>query len=242
MPLVVVLGTGTGVGKTHVTAALGQALTAANPGATVVALKPVETGIQPWNGSPCPGSDAAKLEFVSHGSPRRPHPLYAFREPISAHLAARRAKVRISLPSLVRWVHGSQHTLHDTTGLAASWVLVETAGGALSPLTAKVTNADFARMLGPAIWVLVAPDSLGVFHDVRATLLGLSAISRAPDYLVLSQARTPDAATGLNAPEFRRIGLPRPIAVLGRETDARAALGPLVRAMARSDVGRPSGR
>lgn len=242
MPLVVVLGTGTGVGKTHVAAALGQALTAANPGATVTALKPVETGIQPWNGSPCPGSDAAKLESVSCGA-RRPHPLYAFREPISPHLAARHAAVRISLPSLVRWVHGDQYTLHATTRHAASWVLVETAGGALSPLTAKVTNADFARMLGPAIWVLVAPDSLGVFHDVRATLLGLSAISRAPDYLVLSRARAPDAATGLNAAEFRRIGLPRPIAVLGRDTDAGAALGPLVHAMARwSDVRRPSGR
>jgi hypothetical protein len=91
--------------------------------------------------------------------------------------------------------------------------------------------------------VLVAPDSLGVFHDVRAALLGLTAVSRAPDYLVLSQSRVRDAATGLNAAEFRRIGLPRPIAVVGRDADARVALAPLVRAMARrSTLEGPRGR
>jgi len=230
MPVVVVLGTGTGVGKTHVTAGLAQALTLADPRARVVALKPVETGVRQRNGSPSPGSDAARLESVSHGSPRRPHPLYALKEPVSAHLAARHAAVRISLPSMVRWVNSC--TLHDDT-LPLSWTLVETAGGALSPLTARVTNAHFARLLEPAIFLLVAPDSLGVFHDVRSTLLGLSAFARPPDYLILSQAREPDAATGLNATEFRRIGLPRPSAVVGRDTDTVAALTPLARAMAR---------
>lgn len=237
MPVVVVLGTGTGVGKTHVTAGLAEALTRENPQAHVLALKPAETGVRRRNGSPWPGSDAARLESVSRGTLRRPHPLYALREPISVHLAARHAAVRISVPSLVKWVLGT--TLHDATPGVLPWILVETAGGALSPLTASLTNAHFARMLEPAILLLVAPDSLGVFHDVRATLHGLSAVSRAPDYLVLSQAREPDAATGLNAAEFHRIGLPRPTAVVSRNTDAVAALMPLARAMARrSSTGR----
>jgi dethiobiotin synthetase len=232
MPRVVVLGTGTGVGKTYVTAALARALVAATRG-PVLAVKPVETGIvRRRNGAPPAGSDADQLERVSRAPALRPHPLYALREPVSAHLAARRETLRISVRAILQWINST--TIPDTTyGAMASWTLIETAGGALSPLTTGVTNAHLARRLDPAIWVLVAPDSLGVFHDLRATLLGLDAIARAPDYVVLSQARPRDAATGLNAGEFRRLGLPRPIAVVGRGKDPDAALAPLVQAIRR---------
>ena len=58
----VVLGTGTGVGKTFVTVAVARALNAR--GCSVVAVKPVETGCV-GSGEPAPGSDAWQLEAAS---------------------------------------------------------------------------------------------------------------------------------------------------------------------------------
>jgi dethiobiotin synthetase len=84
--------------------------------------------------------------------------------------------------------------------------VVETAGGALSPLSDTETNLDLARALEPAELVLVAPDALGVLHDVRATWTAMRALLREPDQLVLCRARPPDASTGTNAAELERLG------------------------------------
>lgn len=249
MPRVVVLGTGTGVGKSYFTAALARALRGASSASTIVALKPVETGVRRSHrdGAPPAGSDASLLESASNGEPPRPHPLFAFSDPVSPHLAAeqqhaglspstrsaafRRRTPRVSIPAIRQWA--SHPALHATTIHSTYWQLVETAGGVFSPLTRRRTNADLAWALDPAIWILVAPDSLGVLHDVRATLIALRASFRVPDFLVLSGAREPDAATGSNAAELPRVGLPRPVAVLDRHRSPRDALAPLVRALVR---------
>jgi dethiobiotin synthetase len=97
----VLVGTGTGVGKTHVGCALieaGEAL-----GIEAVGLKPIETG-EP---STAP-SDQDRLEEVVRGfhvkrgsSPTfhvKQSP-YRFTDPVSPHLAARRVGVRIDLCS-----------------------------------------------------------------------------------------------------------------------------------------------
>jgi dethiobiotin synthetase len=95
-------------------------------------------------------------------------------------------------------------------------VIIESAGGCFSPLDAGVTNADFAFALEPAVWILVAPDALGVLHDVSATLGVLAARRRLPDHLVLCAAREPDASTGSNATELESLGIMTPAATLGR--------------------------
>ena len=69
MPRIVVLGCGTGVGKTRVSAALLRALTRANR--PCVGLKPIESGVpqEPGVSSPAAGSDARALvasKIVSH--------------------------------------------------------------------------------------------------------------------------------------------------------------------------------
>ncbi len=231
---VLILGTGTGVGKTFVTAALARALAASRP-VDVIALKPIETGFPkthtPGSGGsvePATATDAATLEAASTLKLQHPHPRYSFFEPISPHLAARRARSRISIRSVATWLADAERLA--LRGATLPFFLVETAGGVFSPLGPRRTNADLARRLEPAIWILVAPDSLGVLHDVRATWLALQAVARTPDYLVLSSARAPDASTGSNAAELPRIGLPRPIAALPRG-DAGLALAPLVRAL-----------
>jgi dethiobiotin synthetase len=264
MPRIVVLGTGTGVGKSYFTAALARALQSTRNAPAVVALKPIETGVRrrSQDGSPPEGSDAALLESASNSAAPRPHPLFAFPEPISPHLAAEHARAlagrgpaaprasparvprtptlrgagrssHVSIPAVLRWAADAEIAIHATAIHRTHWQLLETAGGAFSPLTRRTTNADLAAALDPAFWILVAPDSLGVFHDVRATLVALEATARLPDFLVLSAAREPDSATGLNAAEFPRLGLPRPLAVLDRHRGADVALAPLVRALVR---------
>ena len=48
-------------------------------------------------------------------------------------------------------------------------LFVEGAGGLFTPLSDSITNADLWRSLMPAVVLLVAPDRLGVLHDVYAT-------------------------------------------------------------------------
>ncbi|HEX9298051.1 MAG TPA: ATP-dependent dethiobiotin synthetase BioD, partial [Polyangiaceae bacterium] len=117
----VVAGTGTGVGKTHVACALLRMLTAR--GIEAVGLKPVETGVTPspeLNGGhePATLSDAERLRRAGGTFHVKRSPC-SFVDPVSPHLAARRVGERIEVPAIERWV--GEH--------AARVILVETAGG-----------------------------------------------------------------------------------------------------------------
>ena len=172
----------------------------------MAALKPVETGLT--GGVQRERSDAAILASASSSAPETPP--FVFADPLSPHLAARRAGRSIELRSIRDYV--SRHE-NEATSSVMSFVLVETAGGGLSPLAPRLTNADLALALEPAIWILVAPDSLGVLHDVSATLAALAARGRLPDHVVLCRAREPDASTGTNGAELRELGIVTPTAI-----------------------------
>ena len=99
MPRVVVLGCGTGVGKTRVSVALLREL--ARTRQPCAGLKPIESGIELYEAStlprgPRPGSDAHALaQAGSLHVTTGPHPLYAFAQPISIHLASRHTGLEI---------------------------------------------------------------------------------------------------------------------------------------------------
>lgn len=221
--VLVVLGTGTAVGKTWVSVGLARALR--QLGAFVMALKPIESGIAA--AALGTESDAGQLATASSALPGDPP--YRLAEPVSPHLAARRASVEISLGAALTYVRDHIAVSAD---FAPACVLVETAGGLLSPLGDGITNWDFARGLEPASWLLVAPDSLGVLHDLSATLEVMKGRGRAPDHVVLSAARQYDASTGTNAAELTRLGIATPSACFSRDDErdfdrlARALLGP----------------
>ena len=204
---IIVLGTGTGVGKTWITLALARSLR--RMGASVVALKPIETGVDGAPGSA--RSDAALLASASSRAPAAPP--FTFPDPVSPHLAARRDGRSVDLRVVQSYV--AQHE-SEATSSVTSFVLVESAGGCLSPLAKGLTNTDLALALEPAIWILVAPDSLGVLHDVSATLAALTSRSRVPDHVVLSTARVPDASTGTNGAELTALGIVTPLAIAPR--------------------------
>jgi dethiobiotin synthetase len=206
----ILLGTGTDVGKTRVACDLSRALQA--HGYPVLALKPIETGFPSRDDrAPAPGSDAALLEAATfHVKHPRPHPRYALSEGVSPHLAAERAGMHIQLDDIQRWITDAE----QTAGLPAITTLIETAGGAFSPLAVPpldahegrvLRNLDLAIAVAADLWLLVAPDRLGVLHDVTTTLDTLSGRGRTPDCLILVPPKAPDASTGSNASELERL-------------------------------------
>lgn len=203
---VVVVGAGTGVGKTHVACALASVLV--DRGFALVAKKPVESGYDE------PASDAAALARAAGHSILRP--LHALAAAVSPHRAARLEGVAIDLGGLVRWCDGAGATL------------VETAGGLLSPLSPSLTNLDLASALRPTHVVLVVGNRLGALHDVRSCQLALRERGLAAT-VVLSAPVSDDAATSHNAEELRTLGwasevIEFPRRPLGAPGTKRAAL------------------
>lgn len=201
---VVILGTGTNVGKTYVTACLARALSAVT---SVLALKPIESGVESGQ-----TGDAGAIAAAAGHEPVLSR--WRLRLPVSPHLAARAQGVKLQASGLADWVR------HQEARAAAAITLIETAGGAFSPLAPDQTNVELAHALEPALWLLVAPDALGVLHDVTATL---RALPRPPDALVLSSARAPDASTGTNAAELARLGIAEVLETLAAGQESCAA-------------------
>ena len=222
MPRVVVLGCGTGVGKTRVSVALLNELSRRQ--VPCLGLKPVESGIlrdPVAKFAPPAGSDAAALANAGSLRSSVEHPLYALAQPISPHLAARAAGMSIDVKRIAIWVERAETELTPLVSSdRALWTVVETAGGVFSPLTTGTSNFELALVVEPAIWILVAADALGVLHDVSSTLQAMVARGRSPEHLVLSGAREPDPSTGTNAGELEALGIANPSAVLTRNDDS----------------------
>lgn len=180
--LVVVTGTGTEIGKTHVAVAL--VLAAAARGLRVTGYKPIESGLSgPESG------DAHDLRVAST-NPLDPSPLYGFAEPISPHLAAARTGARIDLHRIVEVVEPCRNDV--------DLIVVELAGGLFSPLSAEHDNCDLLAALAPDASVLVGRDALGVLHDVRAVRLAAGTKGVSLTDLVVVTPAVVDASTGTN--------------------------------------------
>lgn len=152
--IVVVLGTGTEVGKTWVSAQVLTRLVAA--GATVAARKPVQSH------APCdPETDADILALASGEPPEDvcpPHRSYplAMAPPIAAAFLGSAPPVLDELLAEVAW---PDHPVDVG--------LVETAGGPRSPIASDADSAALAVAVGPDLTVLVAPAGLGAINAVR---------------------------------------------------------------------------
>lgn len=239
MPRIVVLATGTEVGKTYFTCALAAALARDCAASTITAIKPVESGVPassapnqavqpPTPATPRPPTDAACLAAASRPALVPPKHAYGLHHPVSPHLAARLAGQSIDVQLVKKWVSdiesdrlavhiaSQRHTIHRMLAGFQHWLLVETAGGTFTPLGDGQNNFSLAVALEPALWILVAPDKLGVLSDLTATLHAMRASGRAPDMVVLSEPASTDASTGTNAQELATLGIVTPSAVLRR--------------------------
>ena len=169
--LVLVVGTGTEVGKTWVTCALAARLRA--DGWRVAARKPAQSH-DPADGRP---TDAELLadatgEAVDEVCP----PGRTYEVPMAPPMAA--DVLGRPVPSLAELADG----LDWPPGIQVG--MVETAGGVRSPLAPDGDGADLARLLHPDVVVLVADAGLGTIHAVRSAV---SAIRDWPFVAVLNR-------------------------------------------------------
>lgn len=154
-----VTGTDTGVGKTLVAAALLHALAKRHP--RVVGMKPVAAGHVRVGGS-WTTEDAMVLREAStvQVPPELDNPIL-LPDPLSPHIAAERAGVRIQIAHLVdRYRELSSH---------ADAVVVEGAGGFHVPLSNEETGADLAQALSLPV-VLVVGLRLGCLNHAALTI------------------------------------------------------------------------
>ncbi|MCJ7798805.1 MAG: dethiobiotin synthase [Polaromonas sp.] len=140
-----VTGTDTGVGKTLVSAGLLHALARYHP--RVVGMKPVAAGTDMIHGV-IANEDVLALRAASscRVPPELDNPVL-LPDPLSPHIAAARAGVRIDIDHLV----ACQRAL----ALRVDAVVVEGAGGFMVPLSATETGADLAQALGLPVLLVV---------------------------------------------------------------------------------------
>ncbi|MCB9831059.1 MAG: dethiobiotin synthase [Planctomycetes bacterium] len=213
--LVVLAGTDTGVGKTVV--GLGLALAARRAGLRCIAIKPIESGCVD-----SPDEDGRRLARMT-GQPEPAQALQRFGAAISPWLAAEREAAR---PDPELWLGRIEDARED-----ADLVLVEGAGGLLSPLAEGWDLRRLAIATGAEV-LLVAPDRLGSQHAILATLEALDGRGLAPARLLLGPAEGASRAELGNREILRRVRPALEVVDLPRVSgDDEAALAPLATAL-----------
>jgi len=197
---VVITGTDTGVGKTVVTAALGRSLAAA--GRRVVAIKPIESG--------CPAEAPDALEdgvriARATGQTRPTSALRRYRAAVTPAVAADLEGLPARLPDLIDEIR--------QLGRDAEIVLLEGAGGLLSPPAWDWTYLDLARALGASALV-VAANRLGCLSHTLLTVSALGTASVSIAGIVMSDLHDSDQSTGSNQAALERLLPETPIAAL----------------------------
>ncbi len=170
--VVAVSGTGTNVGKTHVACAITALL--AETG-SACGVKPYESGHE----GPL-GSDQLALAAAStHTATGLGFPLRCFPVPAAPPAAARAAGAEVDLDGFVQRFQDLRASYRGT-------LVLELAGGLFSPFDDARSNADVLASIAPEEHVLVAPNRLGVIHDVRATVIAARTFALRFSAIVLS--------------------------------------------------------
>lgn len=153
-----VTGTDTEVGKTLISSSLLLHLRKRH--ARVVGMKPVAAGTVPMAHGDDNEDAVAMRACSSIRVPRELDNPYCLPLPMSPHLAARAAGVRIELPVLIERYH--------QLAAQADAVVVEGAGGFFVPLNERDTGADLAQALQLPV-LLVVGQRLGCLNHALLT-------------------------------------------------------------------------
>ena len=203
-----ITGTNTGVGKTVLTVLLTRHLR--KRGVNAVALKPVCSGNR---------TDARALHAASAGALTLDeiNPWH-FRAPMAPLLAARRERRRIALAGVLAHARAMQKRFEV--------VLIEGAGGLLSPLGEKFDSRELITALR-AMPMVVCPNRIGAVNQILLTLAALPRSSSCRARVVLMSPASPNASTSTNAgllAEFLGAGRVFCLPHLGRRFDPEKVL------------------
>jgi len=191
-----ITGTDTSVGKTRVAAAIARELAA--KGVKVGVYKPAASGCGRV-GKELVSEDSIRL-WEAAGRPgtlAQVCPQF-FAAPLAPHLAAQAEGKQLDEKLL--------HTGVDYWLERSDIVLVEGAGGLLSPLGKTKYVADFARELDFPL-VVVAPNRIGMINQALQTLLAAKAYHLKVAGIVISDVlppKSPDLSTRSNPEELAR--------------------------------------
>lgn len=154
-----ITGTDTEIGKTHVTCAL--LATADARGLRAAALKPVAAGTDN-NGH---NDDVVRLMAAANVAlPVTTVNPWLLQEPLSPHIAARRAGMEITIPPIIECFHAAcEHT---------DLLLVEGVGGLYAPLSDTLSQPDLIRELDIPV-ILVVGLRLGCLNHALLTAAAL---------------------------------------------------------------------
>lgn len=193
--IVFITGTDTGVGKT-VFATLAT-IHLRQCGVRVAALKPLCSG----------GRDDARFLWAAAGkvlSLDEVNPWY-FRVPLAPVLAARRQGKRVRLREVVQQIKRVAKRFEA--------VVVEGAGGLLSPMGEDFDSRDLLLALG-ATPVIVTANRLGAVNQARLALEALPRAVRSKARIVLVEPPKPDAASRTNVDLLTEFVSPKQIRVM----------------------------
>jgi dethiobiotin synthetase len=196
-----VTGTDTGVGKTHVAAALARR--SRELGRRVCAFKPIETGCEGEL-----GPDQRLLIEVAGGWQTGPtRGLYQLRLPAAPLVAARAESVEIALSRIEEAVRS----------ILADVVLVEGAGGWRVPITEADDMGALARRLALPV-IVVARAGLGTINHSLLTIEAVERDGCAIAAVILSKRPSEDPSfAASNRDEIHR-RWPGPVVVLGKDS------------------------
>ena len=212
IPGLFITGTDTEVGKTYVGALVARSLRAA--GRRVGVYKPAASGCRPEEGTLV--SDDALQLWEAAG---RPGPLervcpQCFRAPLAPHLAAREEGKQFDADLLRTGIEYWQ--------ARSDVILVEGAGGLMSPLGDEEYVADLACELGFPL-VVVARNALGTINHTLQTLIAAATFRDGLDVagVVLNHAVPPgdDASTASNRGELAARCVPPVLAEVAWQAD-----------------------
>lgn len=190
-----ITGTDTGVGKT-VFAALSTVYLRQN-GFRVAALKPLCSG----------GREDARILHAAAGkvlSLNEVNPWH-FRAPLAPVLAARKEKQRVRLRQVVSHIRRVAKRFEV--------VVVEGAGGLLSPMGEDFDSRDLIAALG-ATPVIVCANKLGAVNQVRLVSEALPQAAARKARVVLVNPKKPDAASRTNLELLKEFVEPRCLRVM----------------------------
>lgn len=175
-----ITGTDTGVGKTFLTCLLARRISKA--GKSVAALKPLCSGGR---------GDARAIRTAIDGALTldEVNPWH-FRAPLAPILAARLERRKVTLPAVIEHIRRVQKRFE--------YVLVEGAGGLLSPLGEGFDSHDLITALR-AVPIVVCPNRLGAINQAMLVLRALPRPYSRLAEVVLVAPRRPGKVSRHNA-------------------------------------------